>query len=139
VVGKQIRNISRLLVFKLDGKAKLPAAPPLNRAPLDPPPLTGTPEQVAMGADRFGRFCGACHGDAAVAGPIVPDLRKSAVLSDPSTWQAIVHDGALKDNGMVSFAPAMSAAEIEAIRTYVIKRANEDKALIAKGQGDDVK
>jgi alcohol dehydrogenase (cytochrome c)/quinohemoprotein ethanol dehydrogenase len=139
VVGKQIRNVSRLLVFKIGGKATLPALAPLNRVPLDPPPLTGTAEQVASGGTQFGRYCGACHGDAAVAGPLVPDLRKSAVLSDPATWQAIVHDGALKDNGMVSFAPVMSAGEIEAIRHYVIKRANEDKALVDKGQGEDVK
>jgi len=30
---------------------------------------------------------------------------------------------------MVSFARVLSGEEIEAIRTYVIKRANEDKAL----------
>jgi alcohol dehydrogenase (cytochrome c)/quinohemoprotein ethanol dehydrogenase len=59
----------------------------------------------------------------------VPDLRHSAVLNDAATWQTIVHDGALKDNGMVAFAPVMKADEIEAIRHYVIKRANEDKAL----------
>lgn len=41
----------------------------------------------------------------------------------------IVHDGALKANGMVSFANVMSADDAEAIRHYVIKRANEDKAL----------
>jgi alcohol dehydrogenase (cytochrome c)/quinohemoprotein ethanol dehydrogenase len=129
VVAKQMRNISRLLVFKLGGKATLPPAPPLSLQPLDPPPVTGTPEQIATGADRFGRYCGVCHGDAAVAGPIVPDLRHSAVLNDAATWQTIVHDGALKDNGMVAFAPVMKADEIEAIRHYVIKRANEDKAL----------
>ena len=40
-----------------------------------------------------------------------------------------MHDGALKDNGMVSFASILSAAEIEDIRAYVIHRANEDKIL----------
>ena len=38
----------------------------------------------------------------------------------------------LKANGMASFAGSLSKAEIEAIRAYVIKRANEDKALQAK-------
>ena len=46
---------------------------------------------------------------------------------------AIVHDGALKDNGMVGFAPSLSGERIEAIRQYVIKRANEDKALEEAG------
>jgi quinohemoprotein ethanol dehydrogenase len=43
----------------------------------------------------------------------------------------VVHDGALKDNGMASFAGSLSKDEVEAIRAYVIKRANEDKALEA--------
>jgi alcohol dehydrogenase (cytochrome c)/quinohemoprotein ethanol dehydrogenase len=43
----------------------------------------------------------------------------------------VVHDGALKDRGMASFAGSLSKDEIEAIRAYVIKRANEDKALEA--------
>jgi alcohol dehydrogenase (cytochrome c)/quinohemoprotein ethanol dehydrogenase len=40
-----------------------------------------------------------------------------------------VADGILKDNGMASFKGSLSKDEIEAIRAYVIKRANEDKAL----------
>jgi len=40
-----------------------------------------------------------------------------------------VHDGLLKDNGMAGFAASMSEEEIEAIRAYVIHRANEDKAM----------
>jgi quinohemoprotein ethanol dehydrogenase len=139
VVNGQIRNISRLLVFKLGGTAKLPAAPKADQIPLDPPPVTGTAEQIALGADRYGRYCGVCHGDAAVAGPIVPDLRHSPVLNDPAVWQSITQEGALKENGMVSFAKVMTPAETDAIRHYVIKRANEDKALVAKGQGNDVK
>ena len=38
-------------------------------------------------------------------------------------------DGALRHNGMVSFATALRPADAEAIRQYLIKRANEDKAL----------
>lgn len=124
-----VRNISRLLVFKVGGKAQLPAPPALEKAPLDPPASTAAPAVIAAGGERFGRFCGVCHGDAAVGGALVPDLRRSGVLNDATTWQQIVHDGLLKDNGMVSFAGVMSAAEIETIRQYVIKRANEDKAL----------
>jgi alcohol dehydrogenase (cytochrome c)/quinohemoprotein ethanol dehydrogenase len=97
--------------------------------PLDPPPLTASAADIAIGADRFGRYCGVCHGDAAVGGSLVPDLRHSGVLGDAAMWRQIVHDGALKDNGMVSFQSVMTPAEIEAIRGYVISRANEDKAL----------
>ena len=44
----------------------------------------------------------------------------------------IVHGGALSDNGMASFAPSLSEDEVEAVRQYVIKRANEDKAMEAE-------
>lgn len=128
-VSGPVRNISRLLVFKIGGKAKLPAPPPLNQMPLDPPPQTAKPEVVAKGAYLYGRYCGACHGDAAIAGAIIPDLRHSGMLSSPDGWQKIVHDGALKANGMVGWSNVMSRDEIDAIRHYAIKRAHEDKML----------
>ncbi|SFF89773.1 alcohol dehydrogenase (cytochrome c)/quinohemoprotein ethanol dehydrogenase [Novosphingobium sp. CF614] len=124
-----VRNISRLLVFKLGGEAKLPDPPPFNAVPLDPPSLTAKPEVVERGSYLYGRYCGVCHGDAAVGGGVLPDLRRSAVLADGGAWQMIVHDGMLKENGMVAWSKVMSAGEIETIRHYVIKRANEDKAL----------
>jgi alcohol dehydrogenase (cytochrome c)/quinohemoprotein ethanol dehydrogenase len=125
------RNISRVLVFKLGAKGSLPPPPPLSRTPLDPPPSTASPEVIAAGGGHFGRYCGVCHGDAAVAGSLVPDLRHSGALNSAESFKTIVYDGALKDNGMVSFKPVMTPEEIEAIRQYVIHRANEDKALEA--------
>jgi len=131
-----VRNISRLLVFKLGGKSKLPAMPAADDLPLDPPGLTAAANVVQGGAQLYGRYCTVCHGDAAVQaagrGGIIPDLRYSGTLSSAENWQMIVHDGALKDNGMVSFAPVMSKGEIDSIRQYVIARANEDKALMSK-------
>jgi hypothetical protein len=41
----------------------------------------------------------------------------------------VVIDGLLKGNGMVSFAKVMNARQADAIRHYVISRANEDRAL----------
>jgi quinohemoprotein ethanol dehydrogenase len=126
-----VRNISRLLVFKIGGKAVLPPAPADAKLPLDPPPLTGRPEQIADGASHYQNSCGVCHGDAAIAGGLNPDLRHAASLSKPQLWQQIVHDGILKENGMVGWAANFSAEQIENMRHYVIKRANEDKALEA--------
>lgn len=123
------RNISRLLVFKLGAKGQLPAPPPLNQLVLDPPAFTGTPAQLKLGASLFGRYCSICHGDAAIAGALNPDLRHSGAIADELTLKAIVIDGALSHNGMVSFAKAMKPADVEAIRQYIISRANEDKAL----------
>jgi alcohol dehydrogenase (cytochrome c)/quinohemoprotein ethanol dehydrogenase len=123
------RNISRLLVYKLGGTAILPAPPPLNQLPLDPPPFRGKPEQVKAGANQYARYCFPCHGDAGVGGAVNPDLRRSAMLNDSNAMKAVVVDGILSHNGMVSFKAALAADDAESIRQYLIKRANEDRAL----------
>ena len=75
------------------------------------------------------RYCGVCHGDAAVSGTLNPDLRHSAAIGDAATIKDVVIDGALEHNGMVSFRQVVNQADAEAIRQYLLKRANEDKAL----------
>jgi quinohemoprotein ethanol dehydrogenase len=125
-------NISRLLVFKLGAKGSLPPVPAMAKMVLDPPPFMGKPEQVAAGGASYGRYCAVCHGDAAVSGSLNPDLRHSGTIADAASIKSIVIDGALKHSGMVSFKSALSPAEAENIRQYIIKRANEDKALEAK-------
>lgn len=130
--AKKQRNISRLVVFKLGGKTKLPDAPAMVKMVLDPPPLTGTPQQVAAGGELYGRYCNVCHGDAAVAGGVNPDLRHSAALNAPEAIRSVVIDGALQHNGMVSFKSALKPEDADNIRHYLIKRANEDKALEAR-------
>ncbi len=127
------RNISRLMVFKLGADGQLPEAPALVERPLDPPPFTGTDEQVTAGASLYGRYCSICHGDAAIAGVLNPDLRHSGAINIPGSMNAIVLDGAFSHNGMVSFAEALDEGNVEEIRQYVIFRANEDKALEAAG------
>ncbi len=124
-----VRNISRLLVFKLGAKGALPALKPEATALLDPPPFTGKPEQVAQGQAHYQNSCSFCHGDSGVAGGLNPDLRHSAALNNPKLWQDIVHDGILSNNGMVAWSKNFSPEQIETIRQYIIKRANEDKAL----------
>lgn len=127
-----MHNISRLLVFKLGGSAKLPPAPDMDAGPLDPPAFTGTAQQVASGAYRFGRYCSTCHGDAAIGAGLLPDLRRSGTLGNEDAFQSVVFDGALKDNGMVGWSDVMKRGEIEDIRQYIIHRANEDKAIERK-------
>lgn len=128
-VAGPVRNVSRLLVFKLGASGQLPPESSVPPRPLDPPAVSGTPAQIAEGAQHYGRFCGGCHGDAAYGSTVLPDLRRSALLADGKAWANVVHDGALRNQGMVSFANVLTLEQIEAIRDYVIKRANEDKAL----------
>lgn len=127
------QNVSRLLVFKLGAKGQLPAMKPIAQLPLDPPAFKGTPEQVKRGADHFARYCSVCHGDAAVGGALNPDLRHSAYINAPEGIRAVVLDGVLMKSehpkGMVSFKSVFKPEDVEDIRQYLIKRANEDKAL----------
>lgn len=122
-----VKNISRLLVFKLGGTAELPEEPALAQLPLDPPPSRADDETIALGKAKYARYCAVCHAPGAVGSTVLPDLRRSGALGNKAAWQAVVQDGALKDNGMVSFAGSLSPEESDAIREYVIARANEDK------------
>ena len=52
------------------------------------PPTAARRRQVARRAARStAAICGVCHGDAAVAGALVPDLRYSATLENPDAWR----------------------------------------------------
>ena len=124
-----VRNHSRLLVFKLGGTAKLPEPGPNNLPPLDPPASKGSAAQIADGAANFGQFCGVCHGDAAMGTSVTRDLRRAGSLGDASVWNQIVIGGALKGTGMVGWSEQLTPQQAENLRLYVIKRANEDKAL----------
>jgi alcohol dehydrogenase (cytochrome c)/quinohemoprotein ethanol dehydrogenase len=68
-----------------------------------------------------------CHGDAAVSGGVLPDLRYSSALASDQ-WFHIVLDGMLQQNGMVSFSKELSHSDADAIRAYVIFRANQPLA-----------
>ncbi len=124
-----VRNISRLLVFKLGADGALPDIPELARLPLDPPPSRASAETIALGGEKYARYCAVCHAPGAVGSTLLPDLRRSGTLGNRRSWLAVVNDGILKDNGMVGFSDSMNEEEIDAIRAYVIHRANEDKAI----------
>ncbi len=125
----RLPNISRLLVFKLGGKVRLPASPGWKPAPIAPPDDVGTAAQLDVGRLRFAQYCAQCHGDGAYGGTVLPDLRRSVTLAAQESWEAVVRDGALEANGMVGWKTVLTAREIEALRLYVIHRAKEDKAL----------
>ena len=131
-ISGPVRNVSRLLVFRIGGNGQLPTPQPFATRPLDPPPDRGTPEAIRQGGLLYGRYCSVCHGDAAVAGALVPDLRYSAALENPDSWRSIVIDGALAANGMVSWRQVMDAEQADTIRQYVIRRAHEDRALAGR-------
>jgi alcohol dehydrogenase (cytochrome c)/quinohemoprotein ethanol dehydrogenase len=123
--GNALPNISRLLVFALDGAAELPPVPPAPVRVLAPPPATASAETVAHGESVYGPFCGRCHGRVGAANfGILPDLRYSAMLATREAWAAVVLGGQLAQNGMASFAEVVNADDADAIRAYVIAQAH---------------
>jgi quinohemoprotein ethanol dehydrogenase len=123
----RIPNTPRMLAFKLGGKATLPQAPEAPPQALTPPHEAPATAAVKKGEALYQRYCGACHGDAAVSGGVLPDLRYSKLLAGEQ-FRKIVIDGELSPYGMISFAKELTPDDAEAIRSYVIFRANQSLA-----------
>ena len=112
----------RLLIFALDGKARLPpAAPPARPTPLAEPELTLDPIRVERGKKLF-NHCVSCHGLGAVAGGYAPDLRASSILTSPTALDTIVRQGTLESSGMPKFAE-LTTDDLEDLRHFVRSRA----------------
>ncbi len=128
--GEQ-RPVSRVLSFRVGGEAALPE-PELAAADWpEPPPVTGSAAQIAEGKAIYLESCFMCHGDAAMSGGVLPDLRKLPPERH-ALWSEIVLDGALAERGMPGFAGRLSAAEAAAIQQYVIQRAHDTRQVAAQ-------
>lgn len=119
---------ARLLVYKLDGKAALPAPAPYTPAALNPPADFGNPAQLATGEGQYNAHCASCHGTGERVSSVFPDLRYAGVLWSAPAFEAIVLGGAREANGMVSFSKMLKPDEAEAIRAYVVHQAHEAKS-----------
>ncbi len=124
----RLGNKSRILTYRLGGNAVLPD--PSVPAPLvfDPPEATADAETIARGKYLYHRHCAVCHGDAAVSGGLLSDLRASPAIQE-DLWNAIVLEGAMTEHGMVSYAAEVDSDDSKAIRSYIIARSHESREL----------
>ena len=124
-------DVGRVFVFKLGGKGtvpdpmqdtveKTPKAEPIKDAAL-----------VQKGFVHYAENCMVCHGPLAISSGVLPDLRWSYVSASKEGFHDVVINGALSDNGMISFAKHLSADDAEAVRAYVL-----DQAWLAVNNGD---
>jgi PQQ-dependent dehydrogenase (methanol/ethanol family) len=120
-------NYARLLVYKLGGKAVLPEPVVYTPPTLNPPANFGDDTLLALGKTKYNDNCASCHGGDGRVTSVFPDLRYAGALHSPDAFKAIVIDGALEPNGMVSFRKVLKPADAEAIRAYVTKLANDAK------------
>lgn len=128
--GSKPQPPGRVVVFKLGGKGRLPAFE-AKPAPPNPPSQSWSAAAVKQGEALYAYNCARCHGMATYSAGVVPDLRRSAALSDAAVWREIVLGGLLADNGMVSFAKALKPEDSEAIRGYVAR-----EAVLLKREGE---
>lgn len=121
-----VRNVSRLLVFKIGGTDALPPMPDrVQTVSRIPKPVDVPAADLAAGQQMFGTYCSVCHGVGAVSGGLIPDLRKSDEARR-SLFQQIVLDGVLKPLGMPSFKDTLEPADVEKIKQYVMSREYAD-------------
>ncbi|MCG8443646.1 MAG: PQQ-dependent dehydrogenase, methanol/ethanol family [Caulobacterales bacterium] len=130
-----VRNVSRVLTYKLGGTASLPPLPPPPE-PFEPPAMPEGVEQARIDAGRslYTNRCSACHGAAVAGGGTLPDLRHSSPAVHDG-WAAIVLDGEREVLGMPGFAGVLDVEEAEAVRLYVLKRAHDWWAENRPGEG----
>ncbi|NML87570.1 PQQ-dependent dehydrogenase, methanol/ethanol family [Sphingobium sp. TB-6] len=126
-----VPHVGRVVAFKLGGKARLPADPPLA-GPFNASSVSWPAARIAEGSAIYARYCSRCHLPPAMAGNVIPDLRRSGTLQDPATWKAVVIDGILKNNGMIGWGKYLSAEQAEAIRIFVDSEAQRARASSAK-------
>jgi alcohol dehydrogenase (cytochrome c)/quinohemoprotein ethanol dehydrogenase len=122
-------NIPRVLAYKIGGTAKLPELPVTKPASMEPPAEIGDEAAWTAGKAVYHTNCGVCHGDSAVSGGVIPDLRLSPITADAAAWERIVRGGERVGKGMVSFAAEVSSEDSEKVRAYVIHRAHEVRKI----------
>jgi quinohemoprotein ethanol dehydrogenase len=118
-------NENRVLAFKLDGEAMLPARRTIAQV-IDVPDemlaFADDTTRVARGKKLYAQYCYMCHGLEAMSGGVIADLRYASARTF-GEWTAIVIGGSRADRGMRAFAEAMTPDDALAIRAYVLDRA----------------
>jgi PQQ-dependent dehydrogenase (methanol/ethanol family) len=123
--GAGAASANRLLVYKLGGNVTLPPAAQVVAPVLSPPDEFGSEAQLALGKDKYTQNCVLCHEGGRMGG--FPDLRYTPHLQAAESFKAVVYDGVLTENGMLSFSKTLSVQDVEAIRAWVVKLAHDLK------------
>jgi len=128
----------RLMVFKIGGKATLPAKGPAWVAKaFDDPEFKADDKLAFEGMVVAGRYCVACHGIDLVAAGGAPDLRTSPTVLDEATFLGIVRDGMLAAQGMPKNND-LTDAQLKAVRQYIRTEANNLRTGKKKQGGSSV-
>ncbi len=128
--GLNLYDYGRLLVFKLDGKAKLPEFK-FMRAALEPPPrIPHSNGDVREGFDVYNANCAVCHGADARGG--VKDLRRMSSQTHKDFFDIVLR-GKRAANGMPNFGDKLSQRDAEMIQKYLVARIEDDWVELKAG------
>ena len=123
-------NNSRLLVYRIGGEVALPRIPVQTEIDIEfeIPQTDASSEFIASGETSYNRNCAVCHGNEGISlrPDTYPDLRRSSRMINQESWEAVVLEGELQEEGMVSFSNVLDDGEAEAIRSYITSRANTE-------------
>jgi quinohemoprotein ethanol dehydrogenase len=125
VKPNSVASHGRILVYKLGANVELPSIAITNEYPEPPARLALGDERIAEGKALYHHYCYGCHGNNAVSGGMIPDLRHLN-SNYHEMFEAIVYDGALKGLGMVGFSDVMTKEQVESIHGYLIEEAHAD-------------
>jgi hypothetical protein len=112
------------LSYKLGGKSNLPPLAAEAKLVIDPPPATADAATVASGEALFDRFCSVCHGEAAVAGGVVPDLRGSPFIAVAAIWtrSKLGLQVSFRGEGLTRHWPLVWGSAVRRLRSSVSRR-----------------
>ena len=119
-------TINRVVTFEIGGTAELPIEEGFAFT-LEPPVSTASVDVINKGRVLYHESCWMCHGDTGVNNSSVPNLRYSRSIADSDLFGSFVLGGIAEERGMPDFSQDLTGEELEAIRAYVIKRANDLK------------
>ena len=119
-------SVNRIVTFKLNGNADLPRVEK-QALTLDPPKHQASEDDIAQGRIKYHEACWMCHGDTGVNNGGVPNLRYSRTIGSEAAFSAFVLGGVAEQRGMPNFSDTLELPEVELIRAYLIKRANDLK------------
>ncbi|MDA1076900.1 MAG: PQQ-dependent dehydrogenase, methanol/ethanol family, partial [Proteobacteria bacterium] len=115
---------SRLLVYKLGGRASHPVAQVLPMLLEPPPPSAADAQSIVRGTDLYVEHCGRCHGPGFGNSGAVKDLRYINNATH-GIFKEIVLGGVYSGIGMVSFSNVLTETDADDIHAYLISTSNQ--------------
>jgi quinohemoprotein ethanol dehydrogenase len=112
-------NYPRIIALKLSGgPVPLPPARPPAAVPV-PPQVASDQKAIQRGGILYHQRCAYCHGGYGDILSAYPDLTRLPPAVHDRFFDIVLR-GALRSNGMASFADVLSQEDAEAIHDYVI-------------------